>query len=278
MTTTLDVYQEFQRYLDFLNLKEESKYRYLQIADKFLTEQRGQFTREAVMAFLAGYADRSSNYRRWMTYPLKSLFNMRRVQWPFRSTELPRTTRPYRPFFTYEQFTSLLTKARQSKLLYTLMRVDAATGMRRVELTWLNEIDYERPRLAVKIAKSTRGRVVELDPDTCNALDSYIASRNSKDGALFVGKNGRRILKQTITDMFAKLRKDAGIEMPRAGWHAIRRGLATWLFKAGWREKELQEFIGWESPAMPATYIQLAGSEIQKKVAATHPFFKGNGD
>ena len=58
------------------------------------------------------------------------------------------------------------------------------------------------------------------------------------------------------------------------GLHAIRRGVATWLFNAGMRERELQDVGRWKSPSMPAVYVQLVPGQVDREVQKKHPMWR----
>ena len=56
--------------------------------------------------------------------------------------------------------------------------------------------------------------------------------------------------------------------------NSIRRGVITWLFQAGLRERELQDVGRWKSPAMPAVYVQLVPGQVDKEVQKKHPMWE----
>ena len=271
--TTDELYSKYASYLDFLGLAEESKYRYLRIVDDYLYESSGVLTRDTVQRFMRKYESKSGTYRRWIMYVLKSLFENVEVKWPFVKRELPKLSRPNTPYLKVAEVERLLEIARPSSLDYALIRLDAATGARRKELSEVRVEDYSRPYIRIRTAKSGEERTRTLDPDTCNAIDKYIKQRRSKATYMFVSAQGIPLTPQTLSIRFKKLAVRAGFKSG-TGWHSIRRGVVTWLFKGGMRERELQDALGWKSPTMPAKYIQLVAGEVEEKVKAAHPFFK----
>lgn len=137
-------------------------------------------------------------------------------------------------------------------------------------------IDYSSPHLVVRTAKGGDRRVRTLDDDTITALNSYLAVRKSKDPHLFVSEQGITFSVTTLGNRFRKIARASGFDK-HIGLHAMRRGVTTWLFQAGMRERELQELMGWKSITMPSQYVQLVPGVIEEKAQALHPFSKKEG-
>ena len=262
----------YEEYLNFANYSKETKQRYLRIAEDFLDASRGVMTREAVMKFMQQHEAKSGTYRRWTMYVIKSLFTQARIVWPFNKREMPKLSKPKQPYFEFAAFEKFLEGAKTSLLDYALLRVDAVTGARRVELSSLLESDYVRPTLKIRSAKGSEDRVRTLDAATCSALERYIRSRKSRDGFLFVSERGMQLTPLLLTKRFRVLAKSAGLAKGY-GYHAIRRGLATWLYREGWRTKEIGELVGWKDETMPGHYVQLVAGEVEQKAKETHPMF-----
>ena len=270
-----ELYSQYASYLEFLGLASESQYQYLRIVDDYLYQSDGNLTRDSVLKYMRKYESKSGTYRRWIMYILKSLFENAKVEWPFAKREIPKLSKPFQPYLKVEDAEKLLVIAKESSLLdYALIRVDAVTGARRRELANVLLEDYTRPHIRIRTAKGGEERVRTLDAGTCNALDAYIKKRRSKSLALFVSPQGTPLTTQTLSIHFKALAKSAGFKKG-TGWHSLRRGVTTWLFQGGMRERELQEALGWKSPVMPGRYVQLVAGDVEKRVVATHPFFKG---
>ena len=270
-----ELYDQYSRYLSFLGLAAESQYQYLRIVDDYLAETGDDLTRDSVQSYMRKYEQKSGTYRRWIMYILKSLFENAKVEWPFVKRELPKLSKPSQPYLRVEDAEKLLAVAKKSSLLdYALVRLDAVTGARRKELASALLEDYVRPHIRIRTAKGGEERVRTLDDVTCAALDAYLKKRRSKSPALFVSSQGTPLTTQTLSTRFKALAKSAGFKKG-TGWHSIRRGVTTWLFEGGMRERELQEALGWKSAVMPGKYVQLVAGNVEKQVIATHPFFKG---
>lgn len=275
--TVGELLNTYEDNLRLRGLTDDSQYRYIRIAEAYLASlgedtRSGVLSRETVMSFLRSFSETSGSYRRFVMYVVKGLFEAANVKWPFTKRDLPKMSRPSRPYFTIDEMQSLLDIARPSALDYTLLRIDAVTGARREELSRMLLEDYVPPTIRVRTAKGGEERIRTLDRDTVLAVNRYLITRRSKSNALFVSRNGVPLSTQMLSKRFRRLADRAGIKKG-IGWHAIRRGVATWLFKGGMRERELQDALGWKSPAMPSQYIQLVASEVEAKIIAVHPMF-----
>ncbi|MDP2662083.1 MAG: tyrosine-type recombinase/integrase [Dehalococcoidia bacterium] len=262
----------FARTMEFQNLADSTRYRYESLAREYLASSNGVMSREAVMRYLEELGG-SGTYRNWACRPLKKLFTEAKAEWPFTPRELPKPEDPKQPYLTYEQVQNLFKLAKNKPLALALLRTDAVAGARRIQLARMLRTDYDPPNLRVEGAKGGKTRIRRLDPETVAAVNAYLATRKDARPELWASKRGVPMTVYTLSMLFAELAQAAGL--PKGtGWHAIRRGVATWLYKAGWREKEIQEHIGWKSPTMPHKYIQLVVSELEEEAVAIHPMFK----
>ena len=271
--TSDELYQQYASYLDFLGHTSETCTQYLRIVDDYLYQSDGSLTRDSVLSYMRKYESKSGTYRRWIMYILKSLFENAKQEWPFAKKELPKLSKPSQPYLKISDAEHLIEIAKSSPLDYALVRLDAATGARRRELSEVLVEDYSRPYIRIRTAKSGEARTRTLDSETCRALDRYIRQRHSKSPYMFVSSQGIHLTPQTLSIRFRKLAQKAGFKSG-TGWHSLRRGVVTWLFEGGMRERELQEAMGWKSPTMPSRYVQLVAGKVEEKVIATHPFFK----
>jgi len=162
---------------------------------------------------------------------------------------------------------------------YAIVRLENSVGLRRGEIRNLNISDYRKPHLRVKTLKG--GRIVyrSLDPETCRALDEWIRIRRRKrrqedPDALFIrGTHGPRLSLGGLSYVFAEVRRRAGIDKPRAGFHASRRGRVTDLNRHGVSAPQLTEEWGWKSPQTVNTYIRLSKREVEKAIQEAHPYY-----
>jgi len=77
-----------------------------------------------------------------------------------------------------------------------------------------------------------------------------------------------------VPTLFAEIRQRAGIEKPRAGFHASRRGRITELHRRGISGPTLTKEWGWKSHQTVQTYIKLSKHEAEKAIQKVHPFWQ----
>ena len=234
-------------------------------------------SREAVEAFLAFKRREGcgAQYRRWLFAVLSSFFRRVGWEWPFSEGDRIPAEEPSRPFYTREEMERLIEASKNFGLReQALVRLSCTLGLRRIELHLLDKADYDPQTgiLYVRTAKHGKRRRHHLDPETRKILEAYLATRRDKNPAMFKGRRGRLSLRM-LNHILEQVRNEAGINKPRAGYHACRRGLVTQLHKLGATEKELQEWMGWKTPTMPHLYIQLTPHEVEQKIAKIHPLY-----
>lgn len=265
---------QYKSYLTTLGYSSTTQRDYARAARDFLESAGGSYSRQIVFAYLATYADQSSTYRRWLMYALKSLFAFTRQPWPVDKREIPKLSKAQRVALTVDEVNRLIVASSENPLDRALLAVDSILGVRRKELSEMLVADYIRPNIRVRTAKGGEERVRYLGEDVSDIVDRYLETRRGKSPYLFVSLQGVHLSVQSLSIRFRRLADTAGI--PKGvGWHGIRRGVVTWLYQAGMREKELQELFGWQSPVMPHLYVQLVEGEVDQKTRDMHPMLKG---
>jgi len=86
-------------------------------------------------------------------------------------------------------------------------------------------------------------------------------------------KRAIRISGRNLSHLMKTMREVAGIDKPRAGYHANRREGITIAHKEGMSEKEVSEYTG-ITPEIVKRYIQLDRSDTVRAFEESHPFFK----
>ena len=242
-------------------------YRYTQIADQFFRFSGGQLTRSNVEAFLA-LKGKSGTYKRWLMYVLKALFTATETAWPLTRREVPRLSQASRPFLTVQMMQDLLKLSEENLLDHALLRIAVSTGMRRKELTRIRLGDYNPPVLLCRLAKGEDIKPRTLPLKTCAAVDKYLVSRPLNLliplNPLFLTPRGQAITTEYLNAMAKKYQKALGWPSGMA-LHAVRRGFVTMMYENGFRERELQELMGWKTPTMPAVYIRLVPGQLDEK-------------
>jgi integrase len=248
--------------------------RYLSLSRLYLEFSNSQFTRELVEEFLSEYEDTSSTYRRFLMYVLKGLFGAAGETFPFRSREFPKISQPSQPFLSIDQAEKLINAAKDDPLAYALFRLSAVTGARREEYTRMLDSDFNSPQIQIRAAKGEDIRIRTLDTETCDSLNEYRRFRKRyyrETDKLFLSRSGKALTTNALSVLFREYADDLGLDKG-VGFHAIRRGLTTWLYKLGMRERELQDIMGWRSDQMPSRYIRLVSSDVDQKAAELNPF------
>jgi len=226
------------------------------------------------------------NYYRF----LKIVFD--RMGWPWELTtkDLPKKNRPYRPYYDEEDALRLAEAAakavtvggRYGKMLKlrntALIRLDSVTMLRIGEVRMLDVDDYRRPILRIRNPeKNSEYTERILDSETCDVLDAYLEARKrARHPALFIagrGRSARRLSLRGLSDILLRIRRAAGVDRPRGGWHAFRRGGLTEAHKGGTSEKALSEYTG-ITPKIVQGYIQLDTSAAKEQFVKGHPRFK----
>jgi len=271
------------------NLSRMTRTRYLQQVEDFqrVVGVKDSYSTEDVEKYLATLEEegKSSNYRRWCFFVLRSFYDVMDWPWFTRKQEKrlrPRAEEPKQPYLRLPEMqrvvetTEYHTEASDSKtpMVQALLRIAVLTPIRRMELQRLDREDYQRPLLRIKTRKGGEARTLTLDEKTCTLLDTCLALRKDQDPALFVSNLGRRISLPTLTLIFRQLLEGLGLYKPGMGWHSVRRGVATMLKKAGMDEAEIQEYGGWRSRGMVARYVRLEPPEVEDKAKHVHPLIK----
>ena len=147
------------------------------------------------------------------------------------ATEIPpvglvplRHQRPAPFLYSDADITRLLAAARaltpESRGLtyYTLLGLLAATGMRIGEAIGLDlsDVDHEQAVLLIRESKFGKSRLVPLQSSTMTALRDYLLTRTSvrragREPSLFVGRTGKRLIYQVVSDTFRQLLLDTGV-------------------------------------------------------------------
>jgi site-specific recombinase XerD len=119
-------------------------------------------------------------------------------------------------------------------------------------------------------------RLIDSLPDVRLWLNQH-PMKNLQDAPLFIterrynhieGKvrEERRVDERTVQNMLKTVARLAGIKK-NVYPHALRHGRLTMFVKQGFMESELRILAGWGKESnMPATYMHLAGADVDKKL------------
>ena len=169
--------------------------------------------------------------------------------------------------------------------LYFYYRLMAYTGARRGELLAIKWADFDGRRIAItksgRTTKKTKGgdgkRYISLDPDTIEQFNSHrkkqigerlsMGSAWTETGYVFVREDGKPIGEGTVTQLFIKLRKSAGLRHNRL--HDLRHLHATELLRLGEPLHVVSKRLGHADPMVTATIYAHVSDEQADTASST---------
>jgi integrase len=169
--------------------------------------------------------------------------------------------------WTLDELKTFLKEASTHRL-YFYFRLIAYTGARRGELLALKWADFDGKRIAITKSgtktKKTKGgtkRDVSLDPVTIEQFTAHrkrqigerlsMGSSWTETGYVFVKEDGTPLEEGTVTHLFIKLHKRAGLRHNRL--HDLRHLHATELLRLGEPLHVVSKRLGHADPAITAT-------------------------
>lgn len=283
----------FENWLRARNRAEDTITRYLGILRDFLAHTKKQkgFKCDDVDAFLSHLKTKTKtrgdkdvktvkgSYQRLNYYALKTWFRSLKIPWTLEKEDVPKLEEPKRLWYTFEEITKLFDYVKKygTQRDWLLLRVTSIAFSRRKSQIVLRRVDYDTRSGVIKMPSIKRGRqpVIELDPETRKVMDDYLLHRSDSYTALFPSRRSRNdqgtLYPTSVNRIVKAYCKAAGVLYK--GTHAFRRGMVTYFFKRGLREREIFEMGDWKSEAMVSKYVQLAPEYSQKAREAVHPFY-----
>jgi integrase len=169
--------------------------------------------------------------------------------------------------------------------LYFYYRLIAYTGARRGELLALKWADFDGKRIAItksgRTTTKTKGgdgkRSISLDPDTIEQFNSHrkrqiaerllMGSSWTETGYVFIKEDGTPIEEGTVTHLFGKLLKSAGLRHNRL--HDLRHLHATELLRLGEPLHVVSKRLGHADPMVTATIYAHVSDEQADTTSVT---------
>ncbi len=151
-----------------------------------------------------------------------------------------------------------------------------ATGIRVSELISLDIEDVNLDMAFINCNKGSRERVIPLGTMAINAVQYYILKvreimiQNSKEIALFVNCNGKRLTRQGFWKIIKAYKKQAKIKKDITP-HTLRHSFATHLLDNGADLKSIQEMLGHSDISSTQIYMQLTKNKIKDVYQKAHP-------
>jgi len=167
--------------------------------------------------------------------------------------------------------------SREYRALRDLALVDLlfATGMRVGEASALDVRDYFAKEGVFRVrGKGGRDRLAfVVDEQTVQVQRAHMEARahiRTDDLALFVNAWGGRLSTQGITNVIAKLRREARIKR-HVTPHMLRHTVATLLLRNGVDIRMVQEFLGHASIATTQRYTHITKEHMVRVLRKRHP-------
>lgn len=162
--------------------------------------------------------------------------------------------------------------ARDRAILWLLL----STGIRLSELCGLhfNDIDWDKSMILVK-GKGAKERRVPMGSVARQHLNTYIVywrgTPSDSSEAVFLSVFGQPLSQATVKQMFARLKRIAGITDKRVSAHTCRHWFAVNSIKNGMPSTVLQGLLGHEHLEMINTYVRLAEQDNRDLYAKYSP-------
>lgn len=153
-----------------------------------------------------------------------------------------------------------------------IMELLYASGMRRAEIASVSLSDVDlRDRVIQVYGKGRKQRKVVINHTTADAIQRYLAIRpRSSDGALFLGRGGKRLTPKHVWRIFREIYKLSGIKQ-HASPHTLRHSFATHLLENGVDLETVRELLGHESLATTGVYLSVAMEHKRRAYDEAHP-------
>lgn len=167
--------------------------------------------------------------------------------------------------------------SRSYRALRNLALVDLlfATGMRVGEISTLDLRDFlvEEATFRIK-GKGGRDRLaIVVDKETVHVQREHLKARMriaTESTALFVNYSDQRLSTQGISDVIAKLRRQAKIDRHITP-HMLRHTVATLLLRNGVDIRVVQEFLGHTSIVTTQRYTHITKEHMARVLRKHHP-------
>ena len=150
-----------------------------------------------------------------------------------------------------------------------------SSALRLIELILLNCSDLDiADRTVTVLGKGNRTRIVPVGKYAIKALTDWLRHRNKvakqNEGALFVGRNGRRFCSRNVQLRIAHWARQQGI-LVHVHPHLFRHSCATHILESCGDIRAVQELLGHASISTTAIYTQLNVQHLAAVYERTHP-------
>ena len=157
----------------------------------------------------------------------------------------------------------------------TLLLLLYETGLRRSELTGLNNVDVDFEVCQLKVTgKRNKQRIVPFGEELAEALKHYIAVRDDQVtgdcDALFLSDKGHRM---TASQVYQIVRKHLTTvtSMKKRSPHVLRHTFATAMLNNGAGLESIKNLLGHESVSTTEIYAHTTFEQLKRVYKEAHP-------
>lgn len=167
---------------------------------------------------------------------------------------------------TMAEYDRLLTAAKMQnkEQLYYLMQTIASTGLRISELRFVSVDAVEKGQAVINCKGKVRR--IFLPKQLCRMLKAYIRRENLRNGAVFVGKNGKPLDRTTIWRMLKSLCPAAGVSRIKVFPHNFRHLFARTYYSVQKDIIRLADILGHSSVNTTRIYTMESGDIHRKQI------------
>ncbi len=143
------------------------------------------------------------------------------------------------------------------------------SGLRKGELLALDwdDMDLQKNTLTIRYSKNKTGRIVPIHPELKGLLDIYLNQRLPLENrALIIGERGKRICKNSFTNMMDSYLKISGLKKKGYTAHSLRHGFATRLIEKNVNIFLVQRLLGHKSLDATKVYIHFDSGSYKKAI------------
>jgi integrase/recombinase XerD len=245
---------------------------------RWLYEHRTRKGRPLTLATQKGRLIAVNGLFRWLVQQHLVPYN------PAADLQLPRLGRRLpRDVMTYEEVERVLRQPDVAEPLglrdRAAMEVLYSTGLRRQELARLrlHDLAPDRGTLLVREGKGRRDRVVPIGTRALEWVRRWLVDVRTRmvvppdEHYLFVGRRGRPMTTNGLTDTVRKYVLLAGLGAKRGACHLFRHTMATLMLENGADVRYIQELLGHVSLATTELYTHVSIVKLKEVHGATHP-------
>jgi len=158
---------------------------------------------------------------------------------------------------------------------HAMLELLYSSGLRLAELAGLDVTDLDLADRTVRVlGKGSKTRVLPVGGKAVTALRAWLGERKSlvKDGAgaLFVGKNGRRLGARAIQRRIGRWAAASDLNVP-VHPHLLRHSFATHLLESSRDLRGVQELLGHADISTTQVYTHLDFAHLARIYDESHP-------